>query len=124
MLDFINEVSFFYYTALLGTGLFVIRFILSLFLSDSDDYDDGDGDFDDAGNIRWFSIQTVTGFIMMFGWAGLTCHREYELNSFVAFAVAFLVGVGAMFVTSYIFKFSKRFKSTGTVFDVEDSIGR
>ncbi|NGX38350.1 MAG: hypothetical protein K1000chlam2_01523 [Chlamydiae bacterium] len=111
--------SFFWFCALSGTGLFIILFISFLVGAGNDgDADDHDGEF------RWLSKQAFTGFLMMFGWVGLTCRNQFGLGGIGTSIFSLAAGFVSMFVTGLIFKGALKLKSTGTVFRIEDAIGK
>jgi len=124
MSDFINSLqtalskdTFFWFFALAGSGMFLIQFLLTLF---------GMGDHEelDAQHFKWLTKQTLTGFLMFFGWVGLTCKREFSLNGLASAAWATGGGLAAVFVTAFIFKMAKKLQSSGTVFRIEEAIGK
>lgn len=86
----------------------------------------GTDDFDhlDAFNIKWLSKQALTGFLMMFGWAGITCLKEFHLSSAGALLAAFTVGVLTLYSTSFLFKNAKKLQSPGSVFNIDEAIGK
>ena len=69
------------------------------------------------------SINTITAFFMMFGWIGLTCYKQFALNSIASIAVAFLGGVLCMLITAYLFKSMKKLASRGSTFTINDTLG-
>lgn len=122
--DIVREDSIFWFCALSGTGLFVIQFILNLFGGDThDNIDDVDGGID-SGKFKWLSKQALTGFLMMFGWVGLTCRKEFNYSPMATFITAIAGGTLSIFVTGYIFRLANKLRSSGTVFRVEDAIGK
>ena len=78
MNDILAKDSIYWFCALAGSGLFAIQFLLSLFGVIADDMDDA-GEMD--GKFKFLSKQAITGFLMMFGWVGLTCQKEFALSS-------------------------------------------
>ena len=79
--------TFFWFFALSGSGMFLIQFLLSLFgLTDHHDHDVGDdvhGEVNVKG-FKWITKQTLTGFLMFFGWVGLTCRKEFGFSTTVS----------------------------------------
>lgn len=110
--------TFFLYCALAGSSLFIIQFILNFFIG----LDGSDGD--SSGDFKWISKQALTGFVMMFGWVGLTCKKEFELTSIVSVSIALAAGLLAMYITALIFKIASRLHSSGTQFCIDDAIGK
>lgn len=121
---FLGKDTLFWFSALSGSVLFVIQFILSLFGGDAyDSVQDGGGEMD-ASQVKWLSKQALTGFLMMFGWVGLTCKKEFDFSVMATFMTALLGGTVAIFITGFIFGSAKKLRSTGTVFNLEDAIGK
>lgn len=115
-----SQLSIYGFFALLGTGLFVIQFALSLFGHLTDDLDDS-GEMD--GKFKFLSKQALTGFFMMFGWVGLTCQKEFSLSGLASVLIAFAFGCATMFITALLFHGAKKLHSSGTIFRIEDAIG-
>lgn len=111
----------FWFCALAGSGMFAIQFILTLFgLSQ----EEGMEHAADAGNFEWLSKQAITGFVMFFGWVGLTCRKEFAFSGLAAGAFAFVGGSLALFTVALLFRWAKKLKSSGTVFRIEEAIGK
>ena len=117
----LNELkdSVFWVTAILGSGLCAIQMLLAFLGGDAED---GDTDFDT--NFKWLSKQALTGFLMMFGWAGLTCRKEFAMSGMASAAIGVLAGIVAIIVTGIIFKMARKLRSPGTVFRLADAIGK
>jgi hypothetical protein len=109
----------FWFCALAGSGLFLIQFLFSLIGVDGEE-----GEAASAHNFKWLSKQALTGFLMMFGWVGLACKKELGYTAPVAACIAALSGAVAMFITGSIFRLSRKLRSTGTVFRIEEAIGK
>lgn len=86
--ELIKSGSVFWFCALTGSGMFFIQFIINIFSgTNHDNFDAGDttnasNNSADARNFKWFSMQAITGFLMMFGWTAITCQREFGLKIF------------------------------------------
>lgn len=121
--DFLNNDSIFWFCALAGSGMFVIQFILNLVgIGEHEVIDEGGGE--DFGRFNWFSRQALTGFLMMFGWTALTCRKEFGQEGLFGMGMALAAGIATMFATGSIFKLAKKLHSPGTVFNIEDSLGK
>jgi len=131
MSDFINFLqtafskdTFYWFCALAGSGMFVIQFLLTLFgIGHDHDMVDDHGYFD-ARNFKWLTKQTVTGFLMFFGWVGLTCKKEFVMSSTASAVCAVAGGLIAVVATAFIFKMAKKLSSPGSVFRIEDAVGK
>lgn len=120
--DLVNQESFYWFCALLGSGLYLIQLLLTL-LGNADN-EGLDGAEVDAVNVKWLSKQAITGFLMMFGWSALTCQNQFNLPRSATLAIALAVGVVTVIVTGFLFKMARKLHSPGTVFALEDAIGK
>lgn len=114
------EDPLFWFCALVGSLLFLTQF-LSHILGATEEFDSGDSD---SSDFKWLSKQTLTGFVMMFGWIGLTCKREFDLSSALSTFLALAGGLAAFFLTGLIFKTAKKAHSSGSVFKIENVLGK
>jgi membrane protein implicated in regulation of membrane protease activity len=107
----------FWFCALAGSGMFLIQFLLFFLGADAED---------DASsqNFKWLSKQAVTGFLMMFGWVGLASKVELGFTTLTATFIAILAGSVAMIITASIFNLARKLRSTGSVFRLQDAIGK
>lgn len=99
--------------------MFLIQFILYFLGTDHDDLDDGS-----SQNFKWLSKQAITGFLMMFGWVGLAAKKELGYSPLLATAIAVAAGAVAMFVSGSIFKAARKLRSSGTVFRIDEAVGK
>ena len=113
MMDFLYAIqeriktdSFFWFCALAGSGLFVLQFIVSLFWGIFDDLE-VESEGLDAGKLSWLSKQGLTGFLMIFGWVGLTCRKEWGFSVLAATLTASAAGLFVIFILGAIFKSAK-----------------
>lgn len=116
-------------SALVGTVFFGLKTLFSFFGFATDDIEhmDSQGDSVDHGSdkaFKTFSIHSLTGFLMMFGWVGLASHKQYELAPLTSIFCAFTAGVFMMVVTRYLFKLARSFVSPGTLFDIDELEGK
>lgn len=114
--------SLFWFCALSGTGLFALQFVLVLFGGDLGD--EGASEELSASHFKWLSKQALTSFLMMFGWTGLTCKKEWHFGATLTILTALAVGLFAVVVLGAVFKWAKRLRSPGAVFRIEDAIGK
>ncbi|HLB52239.1 MAG TPA: hypothetical protein VJK48_00835 [Chlamydiales bacterium] len=112
----------FWFCALSGTGLFVIQLAFSIFGGGELGGEESSGG--DAGQFKWLSKQAVTGFLMMFGWIGLTCKKETDFSLGIAVALALIGGCFSIFLIGTLFRFAEKLKSPGTVFRIEEAVGK
>ena len=71
---------------------------------------------------KLISLQSLTGFFMTFGWAGLAGHKQFGLPTTISFLLALIAGGVAMFLTAYLFKLMGRLNSSGDVFSMEKTL--
>ena len=107
--DLIPSETFFWFCALAGSGMFAIQFLLNLFgVADHEDLDAGD--VGDEGKFKWFSIQAITGFLMMFGWTAITCQKEFGFQDLSTISISITVGFLTIFITIRFLNLQKSFK--------------
>ena len=99
--------------------MFLIQFLLYFVGADAEDLDDSS-----SHNFKWMSKQAATGFLMMFGWIGLACKKELGFSPPLSMAIAVAAGLGAMFITGSIFKMARKLRSSGTIFRIEEAVGK
>lgn len=117
----INHESVFWFFALAGTGLLAIQIIISLVGINHDTHDHGAVE---EGQFKWMSKQAFAGFLMMYGWVGLTCSLQFSFSLFVSILLATVAGFVASFLASLIFHLAKKAHSPGTVFKIEEAVGK
>ena len=117
--------SVFRFCALTGVGMLVIQGLLSLIGSDHDSHEINDGGSSLAdGKFKWMSRQTLTAFIMMFGCAGLVCSEQFSLSILISLLVALSTATASALLIALIFRLAQKAHSPGTVFKIEDAIGK
>src|SRR5579862_1233725 len=139
MFYYINELiksgSVFWTCALVGSGIFFIQFLINIFgIADHDSLDASDALSDDqydSGNnaadgrkFKWLSIQTITGFLMMFGWTALTCQKQFKLSNIITIEISVSAGTFAAIILRSILKLAKKLNSSGSIYRIEDAIGK
>jgi hypothetical protein len=68
------------------------------------------------------SLQSLTGFFMTFGWAGLAAQKQFGLGTTLSFLLASLAGSVAMFLTASLFKLMEKLNSSGDVFSIANTV--
>lgn len=139
--------SAFWGCALFGTVFFALRVAMMVFGGfGAHDMDGGhhDGDLHGAGHgvghgdadghhssqlqetdpsFKLFTINTITGFFMMFGWSGLTAYKQFGLGAGLAIPIALAAGLVTMVATAAIFRGALRLQSSGAQFDAAGTVG-
>lgn len=122
--------------ALVGTVFFLFRLaamVLGGFGSDGADVDLGTGHSPDMAHsdqlegaetsFKLVSVNSITGFFMMFGWAGLTAYRQFQMGPAGSALVGFVAGFLTMVATAALFKAMMKLQSRGDDFTVHKTIG-
>ena len=120
LIELLNNGSIYRFCALAGSGLLLIQIIMGFLGSDGEH----DHDVFEDGKFKWMTKQALTGFIMMFGWVGLTCTQQFFLSPLSSVLFATGAGTVASLISSYIFHLARKAHSPGTVFRIEDAIGK
>lgn len=108
--ELIKSGSVFWFCALTGSGMFFIQFIINILGgTNQDNFDVGDtidasSDAADANRFKWFSMQAITGFLMMFGWTAITCQSEFGLKNIPTIGISIASGIFAALIILSIFK--------------------
>lgn len=134
-IELIRSGSFFWFCALAGSGMFLIQFIINIIgISDHNSFDTSDGisenipdagqDSADVRKFKWLSMQAITGFLMMFGWTAITCQNEFELQITTTLGISLAAGIFAALIIRSIFKLAKKLRSSGSIYRIEDAIGK
>lgn len=120
----------FWTCAILGTALFAIKAISALFLGAEYDLDtdlvagdvahEGVGSSDAAFEL--FSITSITGFFMMFGWSGLAAYKEFQWSGIVSLLFAGGIGFLTMIGTAKLFSVARLLVSRGSVFTINTAL--
>jgi hypothetical protein len=119
----IDQSPLFWSCAILGTGMFILQFLLS-FVGDIDNEASSGDTETDSVKFKWVSKQAITGFLMMFGWSALTCQNQFNLSKSITLMISAAAGLVTVFVIGFIFKNARRLHSSGSVFSLEDIIGK
>jgi hypothetical protein len=132
-INYFNELAksgtVFWFCALTGTGMFFIQFIINIFSGTDQDFDISDtteasSDSADARKFKWFSMQAITGFLMMFGWTAITCQNEFGFKNIPTIGISIASGILAALIIRSIFKYAKKLQSAGNSYRIEDAIGK
>ena len=132
MIAYFNELissgSLFRFCALAGSGMLFIQLLISIFgISHHETFDNADASHEqgeDSRRFKWLSMQTLTGFLMMFGWTALTCQQEFGLHDTTTIGIALVSGLISALLMRSIFKLTNKLKSSGTVYKIDDAIGK
>jgi len=133
LVSFLKETPdlIFWASAFFGTILFCLRLCATIIggfsegWTDNDDvtFEDGDEYHHHSNSLRIFTLHSISGFFMMFGWVGLACIKSLQCNHLNALIFSLIAGFATMILTAFIFKWSRLLESTGSRFIIEKTIG-
>lgn len=125
-----HNLALFWICAVAGTTLFALRMLAAMFggLFHIDDTEHGTADFyDDAHHdipsFKIFTLHSLAGFLMIFGWTGLGCATQYEFSPLTALAYASLAGTCMLLITAWLMRQVMRLEGPGTVFSIDKAVG-
>jgi hypothetical protein len=134
----------FWGAAVFGSVLFLLRTVLFIVggVGGNDADGDGAGDADaggagddaeaahhahitEAGNgaFRLLSLNSVTGFVAMFGWAGLAARSQYGLGLAASLGVGGVAGFVTMLSAAALFHGAMKLRSGGARFTLAEAVG-
>ncbi|MFK8037499.1 MAG: hypothetical protein AB8B74_04365 [Crocinitomicaceae bacterium] len=125
MSDFFAEMSAlqitFWITALVGSSIFVLLLVMSLFGVDSDADVDTDIEADVGIGIQFFTFKNIMAFFTLFGWTGIVCLQNAYSNG-TSITIATLAGVSMMLLLSFIFLWISKLSESGTL-KISNAVG-
>lgn len=111
-------------TALIGTAIFVIIFIMT-FIGGGDADMEADGtdfDADDGGvGFQFFTFKNIIAFFTIFGWTGIIC-IDAGASKLVTVGISSMAGLAMMVVTGLLFFYMNKLTHSGTL-KINKSIG-
>ena len=119
-------------SAFFGTTLFLLRVLSMLFMgtfSEGDSPEDYSGDSDahdlqsHTGSFKLFTLHSLSGFFMIWGFVGLACTEQYALSLEKALPIATFFGFCMLFLTAGIMRYALLLQSAGTVFSNQQTVG-
>lgn len=127
-----SSATIFGVSALVGTTFFLLRVLMALVggLFDADvddadgsDFEPGDSEHHTLPSFKLFTLHSLSGFFMMFGFVGLACIHQLNISPTTSFMWAFLIGFAVMVLTACIFQGFLRLQGQGAVFSIEKTVG-
>jgi hypothetical protein len=125
--DFFTNMStlhiVFWITALIGSTIFLVLFVLSLLGADSDAEMDTDTEIgmDDGIGIQFFTFKNAMAFFTLFGWTGIAC-LDNGFSAGVSTTIAFMAGIAMMTLMSFLFLWISKLAESGTL-RIENAVG-
>ena len=104
-------------TALIGSGIFIIIFIMTFIGGgDSDMAEDGtDFEADDGGvGFQFFTFKNVVAFFTIFGWTGIIC-IDSGASKMATLFISTIAGLVMMFLTGSLFFYMHKLAHSGTL---------
>lgn len=116
-----NFETIYFYMAVVGTSLFLLKFGLSLFgHGDVHDFDAMDPDNLD---FKFLSLQTISVFIASLGWMGLLLFKHTGYGIYISFAAALLFGIACATFDVWLLTKVKGLDQVSKV-DLSNAIGK
>lgn len=119
----------FWAAAVAGTLVFLVRMVLS-FVGGMGDVDDFDMEFDGADEVhhhtasfKLLTLHSLSGFFMLFGWAGLAGMHQLALSPEYSVLLASVAGTGMLLATALIMRGALLLESSGTLFLPQMAVG-
>jgi len=113
-------------SAILGSAVFVIVFLLTFIGGDGDadmDADASDFEADDGGvGFQFFTFKNIVAFFTIFGWSGLSC-IENQLSTPLTLVISTIAGLLMMLATSFLFLWINRLAESGSL-RIKNAIGQ
>ena len=111
----------FWVSATLGTTFFALRLMLSFFGGgffehDMDVDDLHDMHHHDGALFKFLTIHSLSGFLMMFGWAGLACSVQFKMTPGYSMLIALGCGIAMLIITASLCILRYRLKARGRFF--------
>lgn len=134
MVDFVTNLfpstwdPLFWASATLGTTFFLLRVIMSLFGGgffehDADIDDLHGGVHHDDSLFKFLSTHSLSGFLMMFGWAGLACTVQFNMPTGQSLLIALASGMAMLGITAMMMRAAMSLESSGAVFSSKKALG-
>lgn len=115
--------TLFAYCAWGGALIYFLRILIGFTgVADSESSDVLDHHESDHA-FQFLSLSTLFGFLMMFGFGGLAAHKQFHLSEILSLLIALGSGVLFVLLTRFIFKNAQKLTSSGTIFNIEKTIG-
>jgi hypothetical protein len=74
-------------------------------------------------SFKLITINSLTGFFMMFGWGALAAHRQFHLGNLASFGIGSIAGLATMAATAYLFQGMMKLHHAGQTFPLEKAVG-
>jgi hypothetical protein len=136
MLSYITQLYYnptdtiFWASAIAGTTLFALRMLMMLIGSslevedaDFDSFECSEDHYHAGKSFKLFSLHSLSGFFMMFGWVGLACHHQYNLSYANSCVIGFAVGAVLMVVIAGLMHAALMLQSPGAQFAIDETVG-
>ncbi len=113
--------------AVIGTTLFGLRMSLML-LGGFIDFHHDDGHHghthDTSSSLKIITLHSLSGFCMMFGWAGLAASEQLGLSNGYSLLIACISGFVVMICAAFLFKCAQKLEASGAHFAIQQTLGK
>lgn len=117
----------FWVSAVLGTTFFVLRLLMLFFGGAVFEHHDSDldsvGFHHDSLFFKCFTVHSMSGFLMIFGWSGLACSIQYGMSAGLSFIIALVSGSAMLVVTGLLMRAALSLEGGGSVFSAQKAVG-
>ena len=119
-----NLMNVFWFCAIAGTAMFALQFLMLMMGTDLHSHETDDNHMHLAdGKFKWLTRHAMTGFVMMFGWTGLTCLVQFDMTILETLLISFGISFVTAFISHFLFRIAQKAHSSGTVFKMDETIG-
>lgn len=116
--------SAYWIIAIIGSSIFVLLFVMSLFGADADADFDTDMDIEaDAGiGLQFFTFKNVMAFFTLFGWTGITC-IDNGMSTTATILISVAAGLAMMVLMAALFFWINKLAESGTL-NINNAVGQ
>lgn len=120
-----NVEAFYWITAILATGMFIVKMVLSSLGADHDFDIDADipDDVDFDADHHFLSFDAILFFFKALGWIGVICYSFTKFAPLTIFAISLGSGILTFFLAAYALAKMRNLESSGTL-DLRNAIGK
>ena len=125
---FTGHALWFTIPALIGTGIFLLRILLMMLggvgldIHHDVDFHAGDAHADPGDAFKLLSVQSVSAFLMGFGWGGIGALKGSGFSELTSIAVGVAAGVAMVWLVGILLRAAWSLQSSGNV-RIESAVG-
>lgn len=96
-------ITAYFYVALFSTVLFLLKLVLFAFLGgDTEVEADFNESVETETSFNFLSVQSILAFLMGFGWLGLACLKQWEMNLGLSVVLSVAFGAILMYFSAWL----------------------